>query len=186
MYKLIGIDPGSNMGISILELDSNYSPLALTAFTIKANINLNTIPDLETLHTARYFRLKNQRLRLLNLFLINDPIAVACETPYFNSRMPTAFSSLVETLSTIKQSLIDYNEFMELYGIDPSTIKKNVGANGIAKKESIKEAVSKLDIVKLLDKDIERLDEHSIDAIAIVYSLYKHVLTLNKGFDDVG
>lgn len=186
MYKLIGIDPGSNMGIAILELNENFTPISLKAFTIKSNINLNTISDLELLHTSRYFRLKNQRLRLLNLFLVNEPIAVACETPYFNARMPTAFSSLVETLSTIKQALIDYNEFMELYGIDPSTIKKNVGANGIAKKDSIKISVSNLEIVKLLDGDLEKLDEHAIDAIAIVFSLFKQVSILNKGFAYVG
>jgi len=185
-FNIIGIDPGSNMGVSILTLDQSLNITGLEVLTIKANINLNVDQDLVDLHTARFYRLKEQKKRLINLFMVNMPIIVACESPYFNSRMPTAFESLVEMISNIKTALTEYNDFMELFKIDPSTIKKTVGANGIAKKEAIKLAVGKLNMVKTYINDFDDLDEHSIDSIAVVYTLYKRVLLNNRGFAYVG
>jgi Holliday junction resolvasome RuvABC endonuclease subunit len=82
----------------------------------------------------------------------------------------------------LRSAVASYNASYSLYTIDPSSIKKTVGANGIAKKDAIKVAVSNLPIITRLNTNINILDEHAIDAIAVNYTLNTRMKLNNRRF----
>jgi Holliday junction resolvasome RuvABC endonuclease subunit len=179
----IALDPGSNLGVSIFGLDVyTLDIVSIDAFTMRRNLLLNCDDDTVEQIGERQIRLNEQYRRLVDLFNLYHPIAIASESPYFNARMPTAFSSLVECMSMLRSAVASYNAFYSLYTIDPSSIKKTVGANGIAKKDAIKVAVSNLPIITKLNTNINILDEHAIDAIAVNYTMNTRMKLNNRRF----
>jgi Holliday junction resolvasome RuvABC endonuclease subunit len=88
-------------------------------------------------------------------------------------------------MAMIRQSIYDYDPLHVLYPIDPSSIKKTVGANGVAKKDGVKAAVMNLPIIRLLGVDVINMDEHSIDAIAVNYTVIERMKLNNRRFIDV-
>ena len=61
--------------------------------------------------------------------------------------------------------------FLKYY---PVRVKKNIGAKGNADKTIVRENILRLfsNVNNLSLLDIESLDEHSIDSLAVSYSLY--------------
>ncbi len=100
-------------------------------------------------------------------------IIVASESPFFNTRRPNAFAALLEVLTMIRDSVIEYNPYQPLIGIDPPTVKKAVGAPGNADKTGVLSALFGIsNSLKLDKKYIDQLDEHSVDAVAVAYCAY--------------
>lgn len=72
----------------------------------------------------------------------------------------------------LRQSVMQYDQWLPYYMVDPPTVKKAVGAKGNADKEEVKRQL--LLIPEIVEKslvDLSTLDEHSIDAIAVGYFL---------------
>jgi Holliday junction resolvasome RuvABC endonuclease subunit len=182
----IAIDPGSNLGVSIFGIDvSTLEILSIEAFTMKRNGFIAAGNNEIEYHGERHVRLATQRARLTDLYERYNPLIISSESPYFNSRMPTAFESLIQCMAMIRQSIYDYDPLYVLYPIDPSSIKKTVGANGVAKKDGVKAAVMNLPIIRLLGVDVINMDEHSIDAIAVNYTVIERMKLNNRRFIDV-
>lgn len=182
-FILTGIDPGtSKLGIANLKVDiETLEILAADAETYDVTKIVNDKSWLATLHsyrTARIYKLKELLLRNFNKL---QPSVIACESPFFNKRFPGAFQPLVEVLTGIKDSVIDYSIWQPLFMIDPSSVKNGVKAPGNADKDKMKIAVCALiDLNYNGAVPLIELDEHSIDAIAVAYTQVKVMIRNNK------
>ena len=178
-FSIVGIDPGSDtMGISHIKIDiKTFDIVETTAWTIKGSKMVSEDCWLATLYSYRRARIKALKENLIDLFNDIDPTIVTCESPFYNPRRPNAYGVLVEVLTAIGDAVIEYDIWKPLYLIDPSTIKKSVGAPGNADKTVMKTHVCKLqeqNVLKYKGKvKLQDLDEHSIDAIATGYCKYK-------------
>jgi Holliday junction resolvasome RuvABC endonuclease subunit len=177
-FKLIALDPGSDtLGFAAFDVDSETFEIKRSiAFTITASKLVNDESWIATRFSYRTARIYKLKELLLNYYAALNPSFVACESPFFNPRRPGAFEPLVEVKAAIRDSVIEHNPWVNLTFIDPSSIKKSVGAPGNADKAVMKKAVSLLtDLnydgeIKIID-----LDEHSIDALAVGYCKIKNM-----------
>lgn len=75
--------------------------------------------------------------------------------------------------------MCQYDPYAVLHTVDPPTVKKAVGVlgkiKGKDKKSPVKDKVAQLSAL-YLEKDIESLDEHAVDAVAVAYACYKQFL----------
>jgi Holliday junction resolvasome RuvABC endonuclease subunit len=80
----------------------------------------------------------------------------------------------METVFAIRTAARNYDESLALDLVDPPSAKNAVGAPGNAKKEQVYAAMHKMLDALVYDKteyDLEfsKLDEHSVDALAIAF-----------------
>lgn len=169
-FKLLAIDPGSsNLGFAILEYDFIKESISTS---IVETINLKT-NDLNYKHLLDYHDDKVVRLRMLQDHLdvlLNEhrPHAVIAESNYMG-KFANGFAALVECVLIIRNSVYNYDPFLKLNMIDPTTVKTNIGMKRIrgTTKDDVKEHLIKSKKVKWNGVDPNTLDEHSIDAVAI-------------------
>lgn len=172
--NLIGIDPGSEtIGVSIIEINTiSLDIVTVDAFTFQGSKLPMSIVDQLT-GGDRHAKLHAHTNNFNYVFNKYQPIAVCSESPFYNPRMPNAFGSLTEVLCSIRQGLYEYDQWQQLHLIDPSSVKKSIGAKGNADKDIMRATLATHDTLKpLLKRDINHYDEHSIDAIAVGYSFY--------------
>lgn len=171
-FDILGMDPGSNkFGFSLLEVNiNNLELISSIAWTIDANDlakNFQTVLETHGDRVARIYGLQNYLYKILNIY---NPHYVASEAPFINNRFPAAGIALTEVLSAIRQALIEYDPEKELFLIPPSNVKNAVKAKGGDDKNIIKQKVCALDLKYIGDVSIDKLDEHSIDALAVGYA----------------
>jgi len=175
-FKIVSIDPGTNkVGICLMDVEfDTFKILKSTAFTVTATKLVSEDSWMSVMHSYRVARLFAIKDTLLRYFKDHKPNAIVCESPFFNSRMPGAFQPLVEILKTIRDTVIEYDDWLQLNLIDPSTIKKAVNASSFADKQSVKKAVTSLVDINY-EGNIDELDEHAIDALAVGYCFIKNM-----------
>lgn len=173
---LVGIDPGSeSLGVSILSFDANFTIRRLEAATFVGS-KLPRLEDTEPIHGARHARIAAHYNNLLALLLQYQPIAVVCESPFFQAARPQAYGALTEVLVMIRSALLAYRPNLELNLIDPPTVKKSVGAKGNADKVAVKNAIANHPVINSHYRGVVpiwELDEHSLDSIAVVYGYFQ-------------
>ena len=175
---IVGIDPGSeNLGIAVLEFDLTI--LCITKTTAKTIVGSKLMKKNSwaiELHGERASRIEALQEAILDVLNQNNPIIVVCESPFFSSRMPSAFGVLVEVMLAIKQAVSKFSVWKLVHFIDPPTVKRGVGGKGNADKFKMKELVCNLsDLCYHGNIAIADLDEHSIDAIAVAYTRFKEL-----------
>ncbi len=177
MYKhvYLSIDPGTSMlGTAINAINMNNQWEILHACT--TNIELvvrHTYPSEQIMvHGERFF--KNMACgRVVEKFAddwwVND---VVSESPYMG-RFPQAFAALTECMHSMRNAMYSQNPNRVFHTIDPSTIKKSVGVSGKSgDKELMRKAVQNIAGSMV---NVDWLDEHAIDSIAVGYSWYRSV-----------
>lgn len=177
---VVGIDPGStNLGIACIEFDIETMTIVKSScLTYNAKKIIRKESWSTEIHGERKDRIDALQAAILNYLQQTEPIQIAIESPFFNSKMPSAFGALTEVLTAIKQAVKEYDIWRVPYLIDPPTVKRAVGAAGNAGKDDMK-----LKVIALVDLNykgqtpLELLDEHSIDALAVAYARFKE---LNK------
>lgn len=172
---IVGIDPGSDtLGLAIITF--RIPTLELVSIEAQTFIGRKMFDDegwQSNVMGERYARIQAHKVNLIQLFTDIKPINVACEGPFFSQKRPSAFGSLMEVLSMIREAVAIFDPWRKLYVIDPPTVKKSVGAPGNAMKEVVREKViALLKPYYIGQVGIEFLDEHSIDAIAVAYCRY--------------
>lgn len=176
VFRIMGIDPGlNNLGIALFDINySDKSIARIEAFTlVNDKLKDETGLDLES-HTNRTIKLMKLRNSLLNIVSNNNPYAVACESPFYSSFRPTAYAALVEVIRIIHMTIIEYNANTRFQTVEPLLVKKHIGAGMETGKLDVKKAVSlKPELMSVLVNDLDNLDEHSIDAIAVAYTFLK-------------
>lgn len=185
--RIVGIDPGSShMGYAVIDFDIlSKAIISTNSFTIHADKAQLTDTHAE-LFGSRLGRIGALRDALLTYFLNDRPNFVICETPFIAMRQPAAYGSLTETVCAVRDALSMYDPYQRLYGVDPPTAKKTVGAAGNAKKDQMQQAIGKLltelNYNSAWSGDFWRLDEHSVDAIAIAKTFHSWIVNHNVCF----
>lgn len=168
--RLIGIDPGTqSLGLCCMWIDA----LSLQITNIEATTFIgDKLPQLTWMqenHSDRFARIYAHRQNLLNTFNHYQPVWIRSEAPFINMRRPQAFAALIEIVDAIRLAVAEYDRGIGLELIDPSTVKKSVGASGGADKNGVKASISRIDEISS-KINISLLDEHSIDSVAVAYS----------------
>ena len=176
--RVLGIDPGnSTLGLAILDIDFTTKKISLVdAATIDAGRLL--------VSNHHYFRYKSERAykqkvlseRIKLVLYDYAPTYVGVETPFMYVR-PQAFEALVELFLLIGKTVEEYDVTTPIVKITPRNAKKAVGllkAEDAKDKDAVRKALLQLDIVN--KEMIHQLDEHSVDAIAVGYSVCINLL----------
>ena len=173
---IVGIDPGSScLGLAILEFNIITNEIIrTTAKTFEANKTIDKKDFFTEIHGERFARIKSLKESILSALYSSKPVYIACESPFYCSRMPNAYGVLMEVLVAIKESIFEYDCSKVIQLMDPPNVKKSIKAKGNAKKEEMKTCLLALTEINY-DGDIEDLDEHSIDAVAVAYGCFKEL-----------
>lgn len=175
-YNFLAIDPGSNfLGLAVYTIDPSYnSILNIKTFSIiveyvPAPFYVNS--DLYSGRTEKLLKINEEIRRFLIYYNIK---LVVCEAPFYNRLRPTAYGPLVEVMATIQKTVLEYNNEVPFLTVEPSVIKKAVGAGHISGKDEVKKAIgANPEITSKLEINLNLIDEHAVDAIAIGYTFLK-------------
>lgn len=162
-FFILGFDPGKNLGVSILEIDS---------------INLSII----NIHTEIYYldtyiytpygmfnKLESLSHIVHNLLVKYQPLIVGMEQ-VFKHRFANAVIQLSQYTSMIEYTVRKYNPYIYFLTYPPKSVKKLIGATGDANKDQMLSALKKIEEIQPFLK--EDITEHEVDAIAISYISY--------------
>lgn len=171
-YRFMGIDPGTySLGVSVGENDGCSNKLIIVyANTFNITKMIRQYESVSEIHGERVARLYAIQKTIAHLCKAWRPIHVTSEGPYLGQHAQP-YAALVECVSSIRRGLMDYQHNMPLQIIDPATVKTYVKVSGKSGDKSLMtkgiQLQERLDISKI---NIDTLDEHSIDAIAIAYA----------------
>jgi len=195
----VGIDPGSvTLGAAALDVDLATGQVTLLeARTFDASKLVRDYTNLVAVHGERVARLTAHEDNLHGYFRFIEPHSIVSESPYMG-RFPQAFAALTECITAIRRAVIRYDPHMPLLMVDPMNVKAAVdvfskGRPKVGKGKHGKTGLTKDDVkdglLRKLDPsitpnpifnpngiDIDRLDEHSIDAVAVAYSRARFIL----------
>ena len=184
-FCFIAIDPGlNNTGIAIFYVKANpFEILSITASTLKSDrlIDDSGLDDedfTERLH--KRYKMGNALKRILEE---TNPCIVVSESPFFDRRKPNSFAVLTEVLTTLFDTVVNYNPLIRFSMVEPLLVKKVLGVAGQKGKEVVREAMSKeKELIQALSCPLEHLDEHAIDAVGVGYTylVKKSGLVLEK------
>lgn len=174
---LVGIDPGTRyLGYSRMMIDSSNRILSVDSETIVAERSMWYDRQMSMVCGDSVARIYSYRGELMQRFTRDRPTLIACESPFFHRLHPGSYGPLVETFAMIREVVWQYDSHLVLEGIAPMVVKKSIGARSNATKEEMTEALIQYPLLKgVLSKSyIAELDEHSVDAIAVVNALYRN------------
>jgi Holliday junction resolvasome RuvABC endonuclease subunit len=176
---LVGMDPGStHLGVCLLTF--NIRTFALVRIESRS-YNGNKLPFSNwagLVYGDRYRRIQAHQVNLVRIFEEANPVVIATEAPFFNSKFPNAFAPLVEVLVAMQEAVRAHNPWMTLTRVSPSEVKNAVGAKGGAKKDPVKEALLKnQEVCAVTVGGVEALDEHAIDAVGVALFVLEHLKT---------
>lgn len=176
VFRILSIDPGSyTMGVAISEYDFDANIFkVIDATTISLDKLIDKNSTLFQVHGEKVARLVTVESAISKMLFAWRPSVVVCESPYMG-QFPQAFASLVECVSSVRRAVMRYVETLPLHVIDPATVKKNVGVSGKSgDKDKMSVAITKQsDLSFSTDVNVEELDEHSVDAVAVGYAYYR-------------
>jgi Holliday junction resolvasome RuvABC endonuclease subunit len=171
--KLLAIDPGlNNIGFSLFTFSAiNRSIINISASTLSTEQQLPLYSNLSYYFDERTIKLIILKEHIINILHTYHTDIIVCEAPFFYGNKPNAFRALVESISTIKQTIHDIKPLIPFIQLEPLLVKKHVKSLNIHNKTSTKDALLALNINTFIDLNV--LDEHSIDAISIGYAFLK-------------
>lgn len=179
--RVLAIDPGSyNTGIA--QLEWNYVTESIevcNAFTLKfpdSGPSYLHIRELTAPRIARLHQMEDELTEIMDEF---KPHLVIAESNYMG-RFADAYATLVECVAVIRNVLYRYDPTMPLLQVDPPTAKKDAGVKG-RRSEKIDVAIALKQRKEIVwSVNIDDLDEHSVDAVAVGY----HVMRLIRNSPD--
>jgi Holliday junction resolvasome RuvABC endonuclease subunit len=178
-FKILCIDPGTKtLGYAVYEIDIETLDIvdcfAWTVDIVRLDIyNENTVAT----YQEKFARIIAHKKNFRNVLDFYQPLIVVSETPFFSIMQPSAAGPLFELFATLEQTVEEWDSLKPLYKAEPRAVKKSVGAVDHKDKEAVKKALKK--IPELSKANLDLLDNHSIDALAVGYY---HLLKLrNKG-----
>lgn len=175
-FTILGVDPGLNhTGVAVFQIDA-YNRLiqSIIAFTIHTNQLADTTGIDDELHTDRIIKLYKLKHSIQETIVKVNPVVIACESPFYNTKFPMAYAALVEAIDFIQSAAIEINGNIFFRTIEPLLVKKTVGAGMTKGKLDVKTAIANTPhLMRALQMNLDLLDEHSIDAIAIGYTFLK-------------
>lgn len=171
-YRVVSIDPGANLGITVSEGDMGLTYLKpLHTETIDLNKwAVRNCPELIEVYGARFARIYALRQVLGNVLRKWQPDFMAHENAFMMIRRVTAGIILAEYVLVMKMVAYEYDPALPIFGFAPFEIKASVKSKKLSgNKALITEALPLLEDLKLTEVKLKDLDEHSVDSIAIGY-----------------
>lgn len=169
-FNIMAIDPGNNIGISILQINVNtLEIMSIISFTYVLSDYIDETSNTKLLD--RCIVLNKILLTTLNNF---NPLVVVYEEAFMNSRFPKSIIQLSQYINTITTTIRNYNSWIKVFSYPPKYIKKFIGAGGTAEKDDMKKALLKIPEVHT-KINLNNLTEHSIDSISIGYIALKEI-----------
>lgn len=180
IYRVLAIDPGlNNTGVAIFDVNYYHQEVvSITAFTIvNDKLKIETGLDLD-IHSERVNKLCKLRFAMRSLLNEVQPVCVVSESPFYNRFRPMAYGALLEVLSEFRGAIMDYNPNIGFTTVAPLLVKSTVGAGAQKGKLDVTAAIKRIpEIANVCKVDIDKLDEHSIDAIAVGHTFIKRRMT---------
>lgn len=175
-FKLVTQDPGlNNIGLSVYELelldDNKVRIKRIHAETLTTR-NVKEITPLDSDLHEEFLQKKDNMTSAVALFVKDeDPCVFVTETAFFDRFHPSSYAVLSMVISEVFDKILKNNPNITLGKLAPKAVKKLFNIAGQKGKDPVKEAVSQIKVImEKLDVDFWKLDEHSIDAIAIGYA----------------
>ena len=162
VYTIVGIDPGNNLGIGILHIDTVTNKIVAI--------------ESQTIVLDRYVDDGTYNVMLSRLVKLREVISgIGLEAAFMNSRFPKSVIQLSQYVATIELSSRISNPWCRIFKYAPKYIKAAVGATGKADKDSMRENLYKIpEIANLIDLSL--LSEHAIDSLSMAYVTYKELI----------
>lgn len=165
--RIIAIDPGTNScGFSVLSINLETQKISvLTSYTVKGNQFITQNKMYAELHGDKYAKLKGYQEHLEKLCEKTDPYMVTSEAPYMG-RFAAAFGALKEQCMVLRLAAASYDFTMPFMFIEPTPVKKFMGAKG-SDKTLMTKGLKKRTDVDMSGIKVDDLDEHAIDSICV-------------------
>jgi Holliday junction resolvasome RuvABC endonuclease subunit len=164
---MISIDPGTVCtGFAVWFIcPLSFLLLRVVAYTYKPSSSDVGIGWGESLGSrcGKILRVGSELLRLLHS---NRADVVIAEAPFVNPNRVNAYIALCELRYELRNVVGSVGVPFGTY--EPRQVKKNLGVTRMGDKECVKEMLHKIEEVSSLI-DLNVLDEHSIDALAVGY-----------------
>lgn len=169
VVKIMGIDPGNNLGVSIISVDiRDLSILDIEVKTYVLEDYVSYITGDKVMNKLFYI----QDL-IPKLCYEYQPIVISMETAFMNSRFPKAVINLSQYVGMIEYTIRSTNPFIKIFKYAPKYIKSKI-STGDANKNDMKSGIAS--IPEIYDKlDMKFTTEHSIDATAMAYVALKEI-----------
>ena len=109
-FRYIGIDPGTDhLGRAVIDYDVSKKTLQLVHVSTIDTIKLiRRRHDLVMTHGVKVAKLYLIRCCMFEFFTLWQPNSVTVEYP-FSGRFPSAFGSLMESVTVIREALFQYD-----------------------------------------------------------------------------
>lgn len=173
-FTVVGIDPGNNLGVSILTINYDQGKFKIVNVEAKTyildNYKLDTVLDR---HVSRLLYLKDI---VTDICVRYQPLVVCLESAFMNSRFPKAVITLSTYVTTAELAIIEYSNFIKIFKYAPKYIKSEV-CTGDADKKDMKKAIKKIKELNTI-MNVDELTEHAIDATAMAYVGVKEIRKL--------
>lgn len=180
IYRILSIDNGTTtMGIVVSDLDLRTGKIEVVyAETCNATVSSRRYQSIIEHMGDRFARYRTLALNLREVLDEYDVDIVIAEGAYSHLNLET-FAILREALAVIRETIIEYDDRLELIVVPPTKVKKAVKAESYQGKTAMRQAVLALRHVTYLNGiNPELLDEHCIDAVGVAE--YLAIQTLNE------
>jgi Holliday junction resolvasome RuvABC endonuclease subunit len=168
--RIVSIDPGTRfIGFACLEICESMSEArVLDAYTLRLEkLAKRVSPDVVEHYGERVAHLLHVKEAVTKYCYAWSPLVVCSEDPYMHL-FPQTFSALTECVLAIQNGAMQYDNTITFRRIKPSVAKNAVGVHGMSgDKEAVREGIRHRAQLNIDDVDLDSLDEHSCDAIAI-------------------
>ncbi len=171
LYKIIGIDPGGNTGISVMTVDDEFKIKDIEPYTLK----LDDYAVHDKGNAKSTDRLVALDSLLTEILETETPIAMGMEIAFVNKRFPMSGLSLARYTAILDVVIRKTLPNSIVFRLPPKLIKSAVGAGGAAIKDDMYEnllSITEISKFILSNKDC---DEHNVDATAIAYVVLKEI-----------
>lgn len=191
IVSICAIDPGTDtMGYSIILV--NLSDLSITvdhSITFVASKAIRSYGEI-----TREKRLKWLEDKLVEEFNNDKPDYIIMESAFANRRRITAFEALIECRVIITNAVKRFDPSMEILLIDPISVKYGVGAlkrgekkpkrkgKKVDTKELVRKVLKEDKDLKWNDLDIDYLDQHEVDSVAVGIYLANSIIESEMNF----
>lgn len=171
MFNIMSVDPGSTtIGVSIFTINS-IDLSVVNVETMLIDTRIGFVED--NLNKDLLIRLLKLSDSIRNIVQYYNPLIIVIEDSFINRLRPTAVIPLAQSIFTIESTAISVDRYVKIFKFPPKKIKSVVRDGKAGKEdmligiENIKEISSRINVYNI--------SEHEIDALAIGYTMLKHL-----------
>ncbi len=166
VVTICGIDPGTTLvglGVEYVKLPQ-WEVVKVQAWTLNAT-RMPLDPVVVNTHGERVARLMVIRDWYASRFSYLRPMAIGSESAFYNSGTPGAYEPLVESITYIRQAVMDYDRHMPIHFFKPTAVKKIMGHGQHGKLDVAKALIDLYGTISVTP--IQEWQAHATDGLAV-------------------